>query len=233
MAESEKQNHAAKDHNWQSYLFELIVVFLGVTAGFFLNNWKMDQQEKHLERKYLNGFHQDVTANIDELEKAVISDSLWLARARPNLVSIQNGTMTSDSANSMIKFMITLSKIDIQQGTYEDITNSGNLNIISDYQLKSRIVDYQMAIEGVEFVDEYFYGYFNDYLMPFLFSNFDFLKGKIVNRDILKMTRFSNIVTGYYSMIQQRMAAYKDLLNRSRELKSILSSNISNIEQQR
>lgn len=29
------------NYNWQKLSLELIVVFLGVTAGFLLNNWRM------------------------------------------------------------------------------------------------------------------------------------------------------------------------------------------------
>ncbi len=35
-------------------VLELFIVFLGVSGGFFLNNWGIQQDEIELEDKYLN-----------------------------------------------------------------------------------------------------------------------------------------------------------------------------------
>jgi hypothetical protein len=105
------------------------------------------------------------------------------------------------------------------EGTYEDITNSGNLNIIRSFELKSQIVDYHIAIKGARFVDDYFYRYFNDFVMPFIISNFDVLSAQFVDDTSYKTIEFSNAFVGYYAMVQQRNNAYKDLLIKSREFK--------------
>jgi len=203
-------------------LFELIVVFLGVTAGFLLNNWQLEKKDQQLEQKYLNGFFQDVNENIVELQKAVDSDSLWLTRVKPKIMMIQEGTLPVDSANTLITLIVGISKVGIQTGTYEDIKNSGNLNIITDFYIKKQIVDYHVAVSGVEFVDEYFYKYFGDIVMPFVMSNFSVIKGGLDNPAIIRSTLFANVITGYYSMVQQRKTAYADLLDKSDSLRTEL-----------
>lgn len=37
-----------REYDWKKLFFELIVVFLGVTAGFLLNNWQLDKKDKQL-----------------------------------------------------------------------------------------------------------------------------------------------------------------------------------------
>ena len=222
MQESKTNHLKISDYDWKKLFLELVVVFLGVTAGFLLNNWRMKENEKSTEQKYLNGFHQDVAANIEELKKSINSDSLWLVHAKPKLQSIQNGTIKIDSANYIVKLMVTISKATFQSGTYEEIINSGNLNTISNFKIKKQIVDYHMAISGVGFIDDYFYRYYNNFVMPFVFSNFSIIKGKLVDPAIIKTNRFANVFAGYYSMVQQRKSAYKDLLNKSYLLKNEL-----------
>ena len=78
MSAVKKTYHKIKNYEWGKLFFELIVVFLGVTAGFILNNWRMEQEEVKHEQKYINSFLQDINYDIPELEKAVESDSLWL-----------------------------------------------------------------------------------------------------------------------------------------------------------
>ncbi|MBN2362656.1 hypothetical protein JXL83_00830 [candidate division WOR-3 bacterium] len=70
---------------------ELLVVFLGVTAGFVLNNWRSDFQERQLEKKYIAGFLQDIQFNIEELETQIEKDSTWLERASPLVLSMADG----------------------------------------------------------------------------------------------------------------------------------------------
>ncbi len=196
MVKSKNKIQKIRDYDWKKLFFELIVVFLGVTAGFLLNNWQLEKQDELLEKKYMNGFLQDVNTNIAELKTAIESDSLWLNRAKPKLMRIQKGTITVDSANSVIKLIIAISNAGTQTGTYEDITNSGNLNIIQDFNMKKQIVDYHVAIAGVEFIDDYFYQYFGDFVMPFIFSNFSVLIGKLDNPEVIKTIQFANVIAG-------------------------------------
>lgn len=208
--------------NWGKLFFELIVVFLGVTAGFLLNNWQLQRQDSSLEKKYLGGFLQDAEANINDLSEAVKLDSLWLFAARPKLIEIQKGTLNTDSANHLIKQIVRISKVDFHSGTYEDIINSGNLNILSNYNLKKQIVEYNVTISGVKFIDDYFYRYFSDFVMPFLFSSYNVLAEKLVSPEIIKTVQFSNVISGYYSMVQQRKSGYERLLKKSISLRDEL-----------
>ena len=207
---------------WKRLLLELIVVFLGVTAGFLLNNWQMEKQDLRLEEKYMAGFRQDVHYNIDELKAAISSDSSWLQNAKSKLLPIRDGTITFDSANAIIKQIISISKINLQTGTYQDIINSGNLNIINNFKIKKQIVDYHVAISGVEFVDNYFYNYFSDIVMPYIFSNFSVLHGRIEDPKIIYSVQFANLIAGYFSMVQQRQSAYKEMLQKSYDLEGTL-----------
>jgi hypothetical protein len=211
-----------KHYDWSMLFFELLVVFLGVTAGFLLNNWQMQKKDETLENKYLNAFLQDVNSNITELEKTVIEDSLWLEKIKPRLLTLKKGLIPVDSANSMIKQIIGISKIDIKKGTYEDMSNSGNLNLLSDFEIKKQIVDYHVAISGIEFIDKYFYDYFADFVMPFIFDHYNVLKETLDDPNIIKSTQFDNVITGYFSMMQQRQTAYRNLLRRSYSLKKSL-----------
>ena len=211
-----------KKYNWGKLGLELLVVFLGVTSGFLLNNWREQQKEAKLEQQYIEGFLSDVNENITQLEELNTLDSLWLKQARENVLDIQNNTLSKDSAEAMMKKIVVINKMEPHEVTYEDIKNSGNLNLIQNFKLKSKIVDYQITLKGVRFVDDYFYQYFNDFVMPYVLSEFNVLTGHFKEEASFETVEFSNVFVGYYSMVQQRSAVYKDLLSQSEELKAIL-----------
>ena len=64
-----------RTNKWH-YTLELLVVFIGVTAGFILNNWRENAAEKKLEYKYLNSFYRDVQNNENEIDSLILSSQL-------------------------------------------------------------------------------------------------------------------------------------------------------------
>ena len=209
-------------YNWGKLGLELLVVFLGVSSGFLLNNWRERQMEQELEQKYIAGFIEDVNNNIDQLEGLTASDSVWLKQAKINVTAINDNSLTLDSAEAMVKKIVAINRMEPHEGTYEDMTNSGNLSIIKNFELKSKIVDYQIALKEVRFVDDYFYKYFNDFVMPFVISNFNVLSGHFEDENAYKNLEFTNAFVGYFSMVQQRQMVYKDLLVKSKYLSESL-----------
>ncbi len=211
------------DHlNWKKLTLELFVVFLGVTMGFVLNNWQGDQQAAVLEQKYQAGFHQDVLSNIEELKSATERDSIWLQRAMPLLESMEANSLASDSAKVVLSLIVKMEILGLHSGTYQDMTNSGHFNLVSDFALKARLIDYHLALEGGAFFDSHFYQYYNDFVMPFIFGKVNLLQGEFIHTEVEHSVQFANVFYGYMSMIQQRHALYMDLLTQSQELETIL-----------
>jgi hypothetical protein len=211
-----------KIHDRRNLTLQLFVVFLGVTAGFLLNNWRISQQEQKLEEKYISAFLQDIDYNQAQLKKAINADSIWLRRVKPVILSLQKKTITIDSAAEVMPLITQISRLELRTGTYEEITNSGNFNIIDDFQLKGQIVDFHLEVKEIKFVDDYFYKFFNDMVMPFIFSEFSVVHGVFKNDEIIHSMEFGNVVAGYFSMVQQRNKAYKSLDSSCQSLKTSL-----------
>ena len=222
-----KENKLRK-YDWNKLILELIVVFLGVSSGFFLNNWQIEKQEKKLEQQYISAFLIDIDENIKELERVINDDSLWIKRAKPLLYSMYGDSLNPDSAGSIMKLVTQSSRINAQAGTYEDITNSGNLNLINDFNLKRNIIDYYIEIEGVRFLEEFFNDYLNIQVLPFILSDFSILKENFIDPNSINSNRFSNSFAGYYGLMQQRVDAYVKLLDKAILLKEELIKNGSN-----
>jgi len=123
-------------HDRRNLALQLFVVFLGVSAGFLLNNWRISQEEQKLEERDISAFLQDIDYNQAQLKKATNSESIWLNRIKPVIISLKNKTITIDSTAEVMPLITQISRLELHTGTYEEITNSGNFNIIDDLQLK-------------------------------------------------------------------------------------------------
>jgi hypothetical protein len=208
---------------WEKLLLELLVVFLGVSAGFLLNNWRIDQEEQELKQEYLQSIGGDVNENILLLEGVIQDDELLLERMSPKLAELKSKTLPADSAMVCIQLILALSRVDLNSNSYLNIMNSGSLNLIDEFELKSQVVSYFSAIRGVNFVDDYFYSYFNEFVMPFIISEVDLVNQQMVNPHAVHSVHFSNVLTGYFAMVQQRKEAYRGFLEKSLSLDELLT----------
>ena len=217
----QKKSGKKRKINWPYYLAELLVVFIGVTAGFLLNNWRMDQAEIRLEQKYLNSFYNDILndeATLDSLlvrEKAK-EDTLLEVLKKSIIV---DKPLTEELAQIVVKKMMYLEWFSPSNDTYEDIINSGNLNIISDYTLKEQISSYYKFITEVKNVEQYFLDHMDNYGFPILYKNYHLFKLEFVNEESYQSLEFTNMYLGIFALLQQNNKIYERALVRNRELK--------------
>lgn len=205
---------------YRKLLLELLVVFLGVTAGFIMNNYKAGQKEKELEIHYLKGFLSDVNSNITSYQEYLDQDSAWLDAMRPMVLQMQADSFPADSATVLLDMVTEIGKASVYNATYQDVSNSGSLSLIQNLALRRALADYQLRIADGTFLDEYFYRFFNSYVTPIVMRDYDILGNHFIPVEIMDDPHFTNVILGYLSMIQQRRQVYGDLVIDSKTLKS-------------
>lgn len=216
---------AKKKINFTKLILELLVVFLGVSAGFVLQNKKENDANAHQLNQYLDGFYADVEENIEGLNAQIERDSIWLANNTYVIQAISVDSLEGDSASSVIQGMANFSLFTPHSTTYETIKNSGNLNLIQDYKLRSDLVQYYTSLEDFAIMDNYLLDYNQNVFMPFLLSRFDLFTGEMQEENLHRSLQFKNIFAGYFSLKQQRLALYQELLTASLNLKTTLEKN--------
>ncbi len=212
--------------NYRKLFLELLVVFLGITAGFILNNWRSSRVEKRLELKYLQGFKENISDDIIQLDSLVMKDSIIQSSLLPYIILLRDEGTSMDSAIKYMVLILNIERTSLHSGTYSDIINSGNLNIIQNFTLKTQLSDYEIKKEGLRFIEDHFYEYFNSAVMPFALKEFDLLRNIFNHPDIINTSDFSNVLTGYLSMIQQRQDYAKNLRVESKEVLEILKTEL-------
>lgn len=211
-----------KSINWQKLFLELLVVFLGVTGGFILNNFRDTLKDKKLETKYIESFIQNIDANIEEVTSTIKKDSIWLKNMNEKLRLMAIDSLPNDSNAVIAIDIMNVSRLSMRTSTFEDIKFSGNLNIIKDYHLKEDIVEYHNLIDGSQFVDKYYNEYFSNFVMPFIMNKFNLAKNDFFDLNSQVKSQLFNVAGGYFSMRQQRSKNLKDLLTESETMKKKL-----------
>ena len=211
-----------QNRNWQYYLFGFLVVFLGIMAAFGLNSLWWGVQESNLEEKYLTGLKNDTDKNITALTGLIeIAEDNYNA-IQKIVGRISQGDYKVDTIIHYSVRMVYLFEFTQNSTTFETLKASGHLEIISDYDLRIKIVEVYNQYSRIEKFDEMYRKYIDGYVIPFMWKNIDMISGKPVNTSFVKQVEFKNALTGYLLMLTKQIDGYKQGLGKSRELIKML-----------
>jgi len=216
-----------KKINWISHFIELVVVFIGITAAFLLNNWRELRSERKLELKYYNSMLKDLTADADDYD-AILTFVQHQDSVLGNFISRSSeGNFPKDSISEVLLSLVSINQFSAETGTYETIKYSGNLEVFSDYELREEINYYYDKVNDVMVKQDLYFNFINNYCIPFIYKNVDILKGKLLPGTSIT-TEFTNLAIGYKALLDQSLLAYNDLMKENMELKLKLAKKITN-----
>lgn len=212
--------------NWTNHFIELIVVVIGITIAFMLNNWRENYKDRQLEQKYLSSFRDEIELDLKELEYILNDNQQRLRRATQLLNMIKGQKMEPDSVMVIFGDMSKLNSFTPALSTYESITSSGKLGIISNYYLKEDLVRYYRKFDEKKLIDEVYNAYVNEFVIPFVFEHVDFLSQQLVKESALRSHKFRNLAGGYYQLVAQNVDFYQGILEIGKALNSRLDKEI-------
>jgi len=212
-----------KKIDWSNHLIELIVVFIGITLAFMLNNWRADYTDRQMADKYITSFRDDIASDHARLDSIINSNENKLGRISKFITSLKNKNSTIDDAERIMGDLAEINPFFPKINTYESIKNSGNLNILTNYEIKEKLIQYYQSLEEKKLVEEVNMLYINNYIIPFIHQNADFLNQRIINKHVLKNHRFTNLIIGYYQLLIQQVDTYKSIYEVNEELELMLA----------
>ena len=223
MAKNTKEKNPRSKTGWLRLTLELIVVFIGVSAGFLFDNFREEQSNRKLEYKYLESFYNNVMADSVEIQNMILNNQNNIDITARTVALMQAGTCTNDSALLALSVMVTFNNVNLEDATYESVVNSGNLGLIRDFEISEKIVYYYRSHEDMRYVDKIYSDYISMYILPYVTKKLDFISGEFVENFSVNDTEFRNITAGYYTISNQKMELVHTLDSLNSDLKNSLA----------
>lgn len=208
--------------DWKNHFVGLLVVVIGITIAFMLENWRQERAASELERKYLVSFKNDLIADSQNLDSTITAVQNKIYLLRSVLSEMRAGNVKQVRAEEVITDILRNHSFYPKMATYESVKNSGGMNIISNFEIKEAIVSYYSLNEELRLKEQVFFDYLQNFILPFVYKNVEFLSGRIVNKSATNSFEFNNIVAGYYGLTEQNFQAYKQYKEANENLLSKL-----------
>ena len=205
-------------NKWSNPIIEFLIIFIGISLAFLSENFREDYQDQQLAKRYLKSFYKDISYDKTDLENMLEINEKKLDRVNNFLTMIKNKETLLDSVNRIIEDMVEINYFVPKKITYESVKNSGNMEIISDYELKEKLVDYYIILDNKKLMENIYNTYLSAYIMPFLLSDFDLIEHKLLDIKVLNTIDFKNMVAGYRNILHQHIINNKFIFQVNNEL---------------
>lgn len=210
--------------NFKYALFEVTIVFIGVSSAFFLNNWTNQKDRSIKEIYYTSKIIEDQSYNITEMQERIEMDTTNISRSYPLIHELFNNTLPEDSIVSVVTLMGTFGRINLKFTTYEEIITNGDFNILSNDTIRSMFIETKTLYEEITISEKFYEEFFQNFIVPYLMNNFDMLSKKVINNSIAQDFRFTNHFVANTSFKVQLVEEYEKLYDHLIEFRRLLIS---------
>lgn len=135
---------ALRRRDWLGLVFEIVVVTLGVLLAFQIEQWGQGMQRAREERQFLERLYREYARGIEELNNVirrnhdkVMTDFRKAFAARGDRTRLEEYASTENFGCDAGYLRTT----PFNNTAFEELINSGRLNIISNPELRTRIRD--------------------------------------------------------------------------------------------
>lgn len=140
---------------WPEYLLEIIVVIIGITISFALNNFQEETSNNRLEHTYLRGMYEDIESDINELDKIIKQTKIVLESGR-ELIEQSNAEKISLKKKELIhlvRLLIDRPNFVSKNNTFSSLKSTSNFQLIQDLELKNLLFDYDQKYQALKTVE--------------------------------------------------------------------------------
>ena len=195
--------------DWKSKLIDLLIVIIGISIAFKLNNWNELRKTEREKMEYLESFYNENIVNRENLLSALKFSKSTKEDIDTLKQILISGNFSDERIKSLISSMMSMADFSPSTTTMENIIASGEFDLINDIDLRKNIINTYNAYKTTDKFESLLTDYVNEYVTPFFMENFRFSNFSIVNSDLYTDPLFENIVFGYEALLIQQISGYE------------------------
>lgn len=212
-----------KKINWRYALGEIVIVIIGITIAFALNNWASNSKERKVRQQYLQSLEADLLAEKDHLSENITAFQSKIDDVKvilPCLYGRQEGRDTIAPKVFSLAELVNFKPNDL---TYKTLINSGDLTLFDDLEfrkaLESHYAGHEQIILDYQRQQKIHEKYFGD----FMIYNMDYSKYGQGDYSFLDDKLLRNIVQSLYGTFHIGISSSQQGIDNCEEMISMLS----------
>ncbi len=153
---------------WLNHIVEFVFIVLGILVALGINNWNETRQERIREFVILQNLKEEFVFNKEELKRTeeVLLDARQATEFILQLFGNNIDEASGYNIDSLIYFTMYAPTFNPSHNVLNDITYSGNMNVITDTKLKQLLLEWASKMEDFDEQENNMYYYLNRHAIP-------------------------------------------------------------------
>jgi len=229
---------------WTHYIWEFVMLFLAVFAGFVAENLRENFVERKREKQY-------ILSLVDDLEKdtAIIYRisriNIKMARGQDSLIELMNnrpdtGDVSKKAYRYYFIYTTNFPQVEFNERTMSQLLNAGNMRLIEDRSISDSIMAYSISTKYVKEQGKAYEEYFKKTLdlsssvFDFTYARADLhedfsvtpkiskLPPKLLTSDPVVLKKYAISLALSKAILQQYILNLKQIKDKAVALKALL-----------
>lgn len=221
---------------------EIILVVIGILIALQINNWNDNNKKNELEQEALYNLKVDFELNKKELENIIASTESSINKSLEILKHTGKNNSDNFLLDSLLLATVSGQIFNAQNGFLNDLINSGNLGLLKNVQLRSKLSSWAPNLDKLARKEAYLEGSESELIRYVTkngswlnVDNYIFSKSKsdlkipksgfdVSNNDMLSSLEFENLVENCVIYHNINLRYQKEILKLSDEILELIQS---------
>lgn len=146
----EVHHHSHHPKKFKEYITEFIMLFAAVTLGFFAENLREVQIEKHREISYLKNVHEDLQLDFQTIDTVYKANGIRLQYLDTLFRAIKNHTIQNEDIYYYVRNLALRSTFESSHVGFDQIKSAGGLRMIKSKEIILGIQEYEKLLSSME-----------------------------------------------------------------------------------
>ncbi|GEM_PF-2130270 len=198
----------------KSILVDLLIVIIGITIAFWLNNWNEARKLKEVEISFITDLKEEMLSDSSLFSFHVGISETTIKRLDTFIEICKSKDYTNDSLNFYVNSLMDRNFWLLNSNSYQTLVAGGKLDVISSIEYRklinrfytSRVIDTRrVSDEGNRFLE--------DHLRPFLYKNSDwYINTYNVDPSFVKTREFQNLLARWRDLAAEKLQLYNEII---------------------
>ncbi len=151
----EVHHHSHNPKKISEYFTEFIMLFAAVTLGFFAENYREHQIEKHREIQYLKNIHLDLERDIAEIDRIYQRNAEYQQMGNELIQLYDRGYQTDlPKFYYLVKSLALRTYFQRSKNGIDQLKNAGGLRLVENDEIIKRIQQIEIRVANIDMLQE-------------------------------------------------------------------------------
>ncbi len=197
----------------KNIILEILIVIIGITIAFWVNNWGEEKKERKLEMEFLRSLDQELASDSSAFHYQITNNQNNLKYLNQFIRLCREKDYRNDSAQWLVGHFLNRNNWVINSNTYDMLKSGGKLDIISDFELRSEIsAFFHIRVLQTSKLLDIIQEFMDRQMDPYLTENSDYHISLKPDLAFIEDRTFQNLLVQWRDLTEVKLNTYEEVI---------------------